>query len=196
MHLNELFENEDSGPMPHIFLDMDGVQADFETPWANLLGVPSIDHIKNRDEGIKILSHSSADEVYEFFKNLDPLPGGKELVNWLKFSRLPYTILSAPLRGPYSAASVKGKKEWLRRYNPGTAETAMFTDDKYKHAMDGGRANVLIDDYDKQIDAWTKAGGIAIKHVEGSTQSTIEQLKKVFAKYLSPNGIMYAKIPA
>lgn len=195
MHLIELFEN-DNKPMPHIFLDMDGVQADFETPWANLLGLKSINDIEDRDEAVKIISETSAQQVYEFFKNLPPLPGGRDLVSWLKFSRLPYTILSAPLRGLYSEASVKGKKEWLKRYNPGTAETAIFTNDKYKHAMDGGVTNVLIDDYDKQLDQWIKAGGIGIKHVEGTTQNTIEQLKIIFEKYLSPNGIMYAKIPA
>lgn len=194
MKLTELFETTEK-PMPHIFLDMDGVQADFEQPWLDLLGVKHLDHVEDRDEAIKVLSHSNAKYVYEFFRGLQPLPGGLELINWLKFSRLPYTILSAPLRGPYSDASIKGKKEWLRRYHPGTVEDAIFMNDKYKYAMHNGVPNVLIDDYDKQINNWNKAGGIGIKHVEGTTANTIHRLKEVFKDYLSPNGTMYAQIP-
>lgn len=196
MRIQDLLEGTIDPSMPHIFLDMDGVQCDFEGAWLELLSLGHVDEIHDRDEAIMILSHSSAKEVYEFFKTLSPLPGGLQLVSWLKMSRLPFTILSAPLRGPYSSASIKGKKEWLSKYNPGTKESAIFINDKYRYAMDGGRPNVLIDDYPKQLSQWGKAGGIAIAHVEGSTPDTILKLKDIFKEYLSPNGIMYAHASA
>jgi len=190
MRITELIEKF---TMPHVFLDMDGVQSDFDTGWSNFLGVPHVDHIKDSEEAILQLAHSSADDVYKMFKSLNPLPGGQQLVSWLKFARVPYTILSAPLRGPYSNASIKGKKEWLNKYHPGSSDTAIFTSDKFRHAMDGGIANVLVDDYGKQLNAWAKAGGIAIKHEDSTAESTIQQLKDIYKQYMSPGGIVYDK---
>lgn len=161
MKINEVAETEE---LPHLYLDMDGVQADFFGEWVRLSGVDHWRALHDREEEIEKLAHSSAQEVKDFFARLHPLPGGMKLVSWLKANDIPFTILSAPLRGPYHNASVEGKREWLDQHNPGTRATAIFTGEKQIYAMSRGKKNVLVDDYGKNLRKWEAAGGIAIRY--------------------------------
>jgi hypothetical protein len=175
---------KENSEMPHLFLDMDGVQADFFGAWAKKHGVPTYKEIPRREEDIEELAHSNAKRVYDFFKNLAPLQGGMRIIRWLHDNKIPFTVLSAPLRGPYASASVQGKKDWLDQYNPGTSQNAIFTSAKYKHVNDGGTVNVLVDDFGKYLNDWTNAGGIAVKHEDENTQATIDALEKIYMPYL------------
>lgn len=192
MKIVELLLEEENKPkkMPHLYLDMDGVQADFFGAWSKRSGVDHWKAINNKEAEIEELANSSAKQVYDFFYDLEPLSGGMEVIKWLRANNIPYTVLSAPLRGPYKEASVKAKKDWLDKYHPGSSGNAIFTDQKYKHAMDGGRANVLVDDFGKYLSAWDHAGGIAVKHEDQyedpeTGSHTIEKLEKIFAPYLN-----------
>lgn len=170
---------EIEGP-PHLYLDIDGVQADFFGEWARHHNVPTYKHIPDREEAIDILAHSNPKQVYKFFRELPPLKGGLEIINWLKTNKVPFTVLSAPLKGPYSYASIKAKKDWLDQYNPGTSNKAIFTGDKFIYATKDGNPNVLVDDFGKYITAWRQAGGIGIKHEDQNTSSTLKQLEKIY----------------
>lgn len=183
---------EEQGPtkMPHLYLDMDGVQADFFGAWSKRSGVNHWKAIANKEEEINELAHSSAKQVYDFFYNLEPLSGGMEVIRWLRKNNIPYTVLSAPLRGPYKEASVQAKKDWLDKYHPGSSAKAIFTDKKFKHAMDGSRSNVLVDDFGKYLSAWATNGGIAVKHEDEyedaqTGQHTIEKLEKIYEPFLN-----------
>ena len=187
MRINELFEEIESEPeakMPHLYLDMDGVQADFFGAWAQKHGVSTYKEIPRREDDIQALATSSAENVYQFFKDLKPLTGGMRIVMWLNDNKIPYTVLSAPLGGPWAADSIQGKKDWLDEFNPGTSSTAIFTKDKYKHALNGGVANVLVDDFGRYLDAWSNAGGIAVKHEDKNTSHTIHELEKIYAPFI------------
>lgn len=196
MKINEILKEEEDQPekkkgkMPHLYLDMDGVQADFFGAWSKRSGVDHWKSIADKESEINELAHSNAKDVYDFFRNLEPLSGGMEVIDWLRQNKIPYTVLSAPLRGPFKDASVKAKKDWLDQYHPGTSGNAIFTDKKYQYAMNGGRPNVLVDDFGKYLGAWNSAGGIAVKHEDQfedpSTGShTIEKLEKIYAPYLN-----------
>jgi hypothetical protein len=41
--------------------------------------------------------------------------------------------------------------------------------------------NVLVDDFGKYLDAWSNAGGIAVKHEDTNTAHTIHELEKIYA---------------
>lgn len=183
MRLLELID-KDKSTMPHLYLDMDGVQADFFGAWAKKHGVPTYKEIPRREDDINELAHSSPENVYNFFNDLNPLSDGMKLIQWLKSNKIPYTVLSAPLRGPYSKASIQAKKDWLDRHNPGTSNNAIFTGAKYKYAMNNGNPNVLVDDFGKYINAWKDAGGIPVKHEDGNLQHTIDLLEKIYAPYI------------
>lgn len=183
--------NEDTSikKMPHLYLDMDGVQADFFGSWAKKNKVQHYKQIKDQEQDIQKLANSSSEEVYDFFKNLAPLSGGQQIVSWLRKNKIPFTVLSAPLRGPYSDASIEAKKDWLNQYNPGTSDNAIFTSEKYKYATTNGQPNVLVDDFGKYLKAWSDAGGIAVKHEDeyedrNSGYKTISMLEKIYKPFM------------
>jgi len=188
MKILELLESVDK-KMPHLYLDMDGVQADFFGAWADRLGVDHWKAIQDREAEINKLANSSPEQVYNFFRNLKPLNGGKQIIQWLKNNKIPFTVLSAPLRGPYAAASKQAKRDWLDEFNPGTSGNAIFTAAKYKYAMKDGKPQVLVDDFGPYIQKWTDAGGIPIKHEDEYEDSntgakTIQKLETIYNPYL------------
>ncbi len=192
MRIHEILseDREVDKKMPHLFLDMDGVQADFFGAWSKKSGVDHWKAIHDKEAEIQELANSSAKEVYDFFYNLKPLSGGMEVIKWLRKHNIPYTVLSAPLRGPYKDASIQAKKDWLDKYHPGSSSKAKFTGEKYHHATDGGIPNVLVDDFGKYLSAWSDAGGIAVKHEDQYEDSetgkhTIEKLEKIYGPYLN-----------
>lgn len=184
MRINELTQK-----MPHLYLDMDGVQADFFGAWAKRHNVDHYKAIVDREKEIEELAHSSPEQVYEFFRELKPLPGGIKIIQWLQTNKIPYTVLSAPLRGPYADASKRAKKDWLDEYHPGTSGNAIFTSEKYKFAVSNGTPNVLVDDFGPYLKKWEQAGGIPVKHEDeyedpSSAENTIAMLTKLYQTYI------------
>jgi 5'(3')-deoxyribonucleotidase len=182
MKIKELMEDIDN-PMPHLYLDMDGVQADLFHRVAELENVEHWDDIPDQNEAITRLSLKGYKSVYDLFRNLEPLPGGQVIIKWLHDNKIPFTVLSAPLRNE-NQASIEGKKDWLDQYNPGTSQDAIFTQRKFKYATINGKPNVLVDDYNYYLNSWAEAGGIAVKHSDASTDHTIKQLTKIYEPYL------------
>lgn len=169
--------------MPHLYLDMDGVQADFFHAWAKFENVHHYKHITDHEDSIVRLASTGPESVYKFFRDLKPLSGGNTIVAWLKKNNIPYTVLSAPIRMEPEASKL-GKREWLDAHNPGTSKDAIFTSAKYKYATAGGQPNVLVDDFGKYLDAWAEHGGIAVKHADDTTANTIKQLEKIYSPYI------------
>ena len=197
MRINELVS-----AMPHLYLDMDGVQADFFTQWAKWhgakKGVPlekykEIGDKAAREESIAMLQSEGPEFVYKFFATLPILSGFDELMGWIKSNNIPCTILSAPLRSPkedkqkvITQASIEGKKAWLSKHNPGLP--AIFDGMKDKYAIKGGHPNVLVDDHKKYISAWDAKGGIGVLHRWMDTDITIKNLEKIYSPYLNNSG--------
>ena len=174
---------------PHLYLDMDGVQADFFNSWAKWYSEKTGKQISNyKDIGdaeaqlasIMELTNQGPEFVEQFFANLPPLQGFESVLSWIQQNNIPYSILSAPLRGN-NEASIKGKKAWLARHNPG-AQQEIFTGRKESYAVNKQtkQPNVLIDDHGKYIQRWQGRGGIAIKHTDRNPQATIQALEKIY----------------
>jgi len=169
---------------PHVYLDMDGVQADFFTAWAQAMGKNRYKELGDRaarETSIDDLNRRGSDWVQEFFSTLPVLPGGQKLVQWLKTHGIPFTVLSAPLRGN-EQASISGKISWLDRHNPGTSDRAIFSRDKSRFAVSSGLPNVLIDDFKKYVNEWDSAGGIALLYREHSVDTVISRLKDIYER--------------
>ena len=167
---------------PHLYLDMDGVQADFFSAWARLHGKERYKEIGDkqaREQSIDDLNARGAKFAEHFFKTLPPLPGGQKLIRWLNANKIPFTVLSAPLRGN-EEASIAGKRYWLNKHNPGSESTAVFTDKKQLLAQRNGQPNVLVDDFKKYIQAWSEAGGIPILYRDANVDSVIAQLAEIY----------------
>jgi 5'(3')-deoxyribonucleotidase len=169
--------------MPHLYLDMDGVQADLFHRVAELEQVDHWDDIEDQDGAITRLSLTGPESVYKLFRELNPLPGGQVIIKWLHDNKIPFTVLSAPLRNE-AEASKEGKRGWLDEFNPGASNDAIFTKRKFKYATSNGQPNVLVDDFNYYLDSWSDAGGIAVKHSDATTDHTINQLEKIYGPYL------------
>ena len=168
---------------PHLYLDMDGVQADFFTAWARLFGQERYKDIGDkpaREASIQDLSDRGPEFVEQFFATLPVLPSFAALLSWLKSNDVDFTVLSAPLRGNHEA-SIQGKLTWLDRHNPGTSARAIFTGDKQRYAVTQGQPNVLVDDFKKYIAAWRDAGGIGILHRDNNLKATLDQLARIYS---------------
>ena len=160
------------GKVNRIFLDMDGVLADF------LKGVEQPEYIghplTNDDAG-----HTEYDLRKEeltnkrLFANLPPMADMYDLIAYVKHCDVPWEILTAAGTVNRNLV-VYDKNEWVKRYiDPAIPVTCTFSgSQKAAYALEG---NVLIDDRKKNIDAWVAAGGIGIVHT--SAADTIEQLK-------------------
>ena len=162
------------GKVKRIFVDMDGVLADF------LKGVESPEYIghplTNDAKG-----HTEYDDRKEeltnkrLFANLPPMVDMYDLIAYIRHCETPWEILTAA-GAVNRELVVYDKNEWIKRYvDPTIPVTCTFTGtQKAAYAFEG---NVLIDDREKNIKAWEDAGGIGILHT--SARETINALKSL-----------------
>ena len=110
-----------------------------------------------------------------FWANLEWMPGAKRLYDFI--ARYDTKVLSA-----YSGRdpnSKNGKLKWLAKHTKFKKPNInlVLRSQKQKYATTGEKANVLIDDYIKNIKEWESKGGIGIHHT--SVPKTIGELKKL-----------------
>lgn len=195
MKIKELFENT-TKKIPHLYLDMDGVQCDFFTAWAQWHNKKfNMDHVERykdigskeqREQSISELNNEGPEFIEQFFATLEPLPNFTVLYNWLNDNNIPYTILSAPLRGN-NKASIAGKIKWLEKYHLGYNKygTPIFRGDKERMATKNGTNNILVDDHKKNIEAWNNAGGIGVLYRDNAVENAIDTLEQIYQPYLN-----------
>ena len=151
-----------------IFLDQDGVLADFESGLTKAVGY-KVDLTAKIDvydiEKRKLTAQ-------RLFRNLDPLPDAWKLVDWCMNSGIHTEILTSA--GTVNRTLVvKDKIDWIRRYvHPHWIVIPTFSGTQ-KAAFAHKKA-VLIDDRQRNIDYWVEAGGIGILHK--TADETIKQL--------------------
>lgn len=159
---------------PEVYLDMDGVLADFFTEYAKLAGVQSGNY---RD-----IPPAKTDPTLQkmvgtdFFARLPKFPSADQLVKMTVKLYGRYHICSSPLRGDHEG-SEKYKKIWIQKHlNPQPVDI-VITPNKAKWAVQpDGTPNILIDDRGSNISAWEAAGGIGIKYQadENSLQTIVD----------------------
>jgi 5'(3')-deoxyribonucleotidase len=175
--LLDLLEN----PSPNqikIYLDMDGVIADFDTRFKNLSGMNPRDfedkYGKNKfwdfiDEG---------DNKVRFWAGIPPMPEAKELIDYA--SKYDYEILTAP---SIKKQSLLGKNLWMKKWvGKGlfpSKPKLNFKPAKEKHLIKPNLTpnDILIDDKQSTIDNWNNAGGTGIFFQ--STSQAINDLKSL-----------------
>tara|TARA_R110002153_G_scaffold123270_1_gene269340 strand:- start:72 stop:560 length:489 start_codon:yes stop_codon:yes gene_type:complete len=154
-----------------IFVDMDGVLADF------VQGVQSPEFLNSpltndADYDNRKLELSNKG----LFAKLPKMEDMDHLVDHIKSSGEYWEILTAT--GDVNRSRVAAdKNQWIRKYvDPDVLITCTI---KGKHKAVFARPNhVLIDDRLENIQAWTKAGGIGILHK--NAQGTINKLTPLF----------------
>jgi hypothetical protein len=147
-----------------IYLDCDGVLADFDKAAEAILGAPSHVFEKRRGAGQFWKRLAYADN---FFENLDPLPDAYELYDAVK-AKGPIILTGLP-RGNWAEPQ---KRRWARRHFPGVPVITTTAALKREHCHPG---DVLVDDRDQHRHLWQQAGGHFIHHK--AARASIEALK-------------------
>ena len=151
-----------------IFLDQDGVLADFESGLTEALGYK----VSLKDKKDVYAEQKRMLTAQRIFRNLKPLPDAWKLVDYCMNSGIHTEILTAA--GTVNRTLViKDKIDWIRRYvHPHWIVIPTFIGTQ-KAAFAHKKA-VLIDDRARNIECWVDAGGIGIHH--HTADETIERL--------------------
>lgn len=179
--------NEDdlnANSMPDVYLDMDGVLADFFGEWAKMAGVTS--------GNWKDIPPANIDPTLDkmigtdFFDRLPKFPTTDSLVNIVKNVFGSFKILSSPLRGDHQNSKVQ-KIKWIKRELKQQPEDIIIASNKDRYAVKpDGTPNILIDDRGKNIEGWRSRGGFGIKYQadEDSIEKVIKALEEYKTKYI------------
>lgn len=147
---------------PEVYLDMDGVLADFFAEYAKLAGIKSGNY---RDiPAAKTDPTLNKMQGTDFFARLPKFPSADQLVKMVVKLYGRYHICSSPLRGDHEG-SEHYKNVWIKKHlNPQPVDV-IITPNKAKYAVQAdGTPNILIDDRGSNITAWEDKGGIGIKY--------------------------------
>mgnify|MGYP003136450154 FL=1 len=177
-----LLELEHSTKKPILYVDMDGVLADFYGPFNKMAGVSSWKDA-SKDTVSQVLRDITKQK--DFWINLNVLSDVPKLMSAIKtLFNGQYKILSKALAGDKRVMSQK--KQWVQSnlaMQPNETIIMPATADKGMYAKQGdGTANILIDDFGYNIKKWQSAGGIGIQHTNGTVNNTIKQLQGAINK--------------
>ena len=172
-----LYELETTVKSPILYVDMDGVLADFYGPFNQMAGVKSWKDAP-KDVVLKVLKKITKQD--DFWINLKVLPDVPQLMSAIKsLFKGEYKLLSKAIVGDPNA--VKQKKQWAQQnLQPQPNEVIIMpaTADKGSYATQAdGTPNILIDDFGYNIKKWQQAGGIGVQHKTGAVNNTIAQLQ-------------------
>lgn len=144
-----------------VFVDMDGVLADFDAGYRAAFGIESSKALDN-------VNWKAVRAVPGFYENLPPMPDMAEL--WAHVERhnpiiltgVPATVLEAP----------ENKRAWVRKHIGAHVEVRCCRSaEKCLHAEPG---DILIDDWDKYRHLWIAQGGRWVLHT--SAAQSIQEL--------------------
>lgn len=162
-----------------VYLDMDGVLADFDKKTIELIGKRLRDFPTSK-EGWAAIEH-----VQNIYEILEPMPDADKLVNGVfrlqeKFRyNFDIGVLTAiPRVGTIPDAKIH-KRDWILKYYPELIynfNIGPHAVDKQKHCRPG---DVLIDDSEKNIPQWNDASGYGIFHT--SAENSLSLLEEYLA---------------
>jgi PAS domain-containing protein len=136
-----------------IYLDSDGVLADFDRGAEAILGLPPKAFEARRGAAAFWKQLAAADD---FFANLEPLPDAFELYEAVRH-KAPIILTGLP-RGKWAEPQ---KRRWAERHFPGVPVITTLAALKHEHRHPG---DVLVDDRDKHRHLWEANGGVFVHH--------------------------------
>ena len=152
-----------------IYLDMDGVIADFDKRYIKQYKMEPREAEKSK-EFDKFFDKFIADGE---FATLDLMPDAMILINFLKSLQVPTEILSSSASEKRDSQIRPQKLEWLKTHN---IEFNPIIVPGKRHKKEYSNPNsLLIDDTQVNIDQWRREGGIGILHTDA--MNTINILK-------------------
>lgn len=152
-----------------IYLDMDGVIADFNKRFKERFKIEPKDAQTYKEFDSFFIKFIAEQD----FATLDLMPEAMELIEFLRSLSIPTEILSSTSSEKKDGDIRPQKLEWLKKHN--IEFTPILVPGK-RFKKDYSNANsLLIDDTPANIDQWRREGGIGILHTDA--QTTIGILK-------------------
>jgi len=149
----------------HIYVDMDGVLADFFKRFEELFKTePEIDYPSNTQKK-KAFQKRWLDFVEgKNFETLDPMPDLEMGLKGLRILQkaVPVEILGSTAKPEFMDELAKQKKIWLDKHS--IDFHPIFVPGKHLKRQYAGPNKVLIDDTVSNIEQWEEDGGIGILH--------------------------------
>jgi len=150
-----------------LFLDCDGVLADFDAGSKEMLGMlPDAFEARHGKRGF----WRQVAKTRDFYARLPLMPDARILFDAVAHLE-PIILTGLPL-GNWAAPQ---KVRWAAEHFPGTRIITCMARDKYRH-MTG--ADVLVDDRADHRAKWEDAGGIFVHHK--NARSSLKQLAEIY----------------
>ena len=169
MKLNEIRFPGQKEEKFKIYLDLDGVMADFDRGKKEIL---ELDLNTPEDDMFAVMASPKGNG---FYKKLKKLPGANDLWKFLRFEDV--EILSAI---PKASRGVKGAKAdkitWVRKNISPSIPINIVEGGSTKKRF-ANPQSILIDDRKEVLRSWTSAGGIGVLHT--SATRSIQQLRNL-----------------
>lgn len=144
-----------------VYLDCDGVLADFDAAFAARFGHPPRSY--EATHGSKVFWENIRDDAPDFYRTLPLMPQARELFQAVEHLR-PIILTGCPMGG----WAEPQKLAWAAEHFPGTPMIVCMSKDKRHYCKPG---DVLIDDYLKYRDLWEQAGGTFIHFTGDVTEA-------------------------
>lgn len=163
--------------LKRIYFDMDGVLADFDRGVRELCGIEPVNQAQ-RVPGSDRLLWERIRETEHFYDRLELMPGAKEMFDTV-YGRYGtrceiLTGIPKPKRGIVSAG--EDKVNWVRRLlSEEIVVHIVYREEKPDYCL--GADCILIDDLEKNIENWERAGGTGILH--RSAEETLLRLREL-----------------
>ena len=179
---NKLYNEDMKDTIPTVYLDMDGVLADFFGGVEKMYGVEHWKQLTN--DKTKDLKKEVIDRITgtNFFATLPKFDSADSLIDTVKkFTGGNFSINTSPLRGDHEN-SAKYKKLWISN-NIEQPDDIVVTGRKETYAKDKGTGtpNILIDDRPVNIQRWQAAGGYGILYQ--ANRDPLSKVQKALEKY-------------
>lgn len=157
-----------------VYIDMDGVLADFDKGFFNISGGKTAENTPDPELWEIIGKYGKV----KFFSELPWMPGGQELWGFVTDNFLKVKILSACGRNSdVDKETPTGKLTWLRHHLTHLSmDDIILVTNKHKKRHYSKPDDIIIDDTPVVIHEWVKKGGIGILHKDsGETISVLKQ---------------------
>ena len=179
---NKLYNEQMEDAKPTVYLDMDGVLADFFGGVEKMYGVEHWKQLTN--DKTKDLKKEVIDRITgtDFFATLPKFTSADELIDMVKkFTGGKFSINTSPLRGDHENSG-KYKKVWISN-NIEQPDEIIVTGRKEAYAKDKGTGtpNILIDDRPINIQKWQAAGGYGILYQ--ANRDPLSKVQEALEKY-------------
>ena len=177
---NVLKEDESQEPWT-VYLDMDGVLANFEEGFKKLTGKYPHDFGDDKRymwNTYRYMLRKRNIPERDFWANLPKTENGDAMVNSIKTDNV-YVLTSPP---KYGNEAREGKTDFIKKHYPFVKDIIFkYSGTKHEaianHNPEVIEKSVLIDDYSKNIIPWRKTGGVGLQYRDSNASATIQKIK-------------------